>query len=142
MVVVVEGGGSVGVTCSCVPRRGGTPGSSITSGTTVVVGAAVVGAAVVVESACATGGGVDASAAVANAIAAEAAIMTTAATRPNFVRIGGMLVDTCAHDAASSTRQSNASPSTTSMAAIDPVSSRSAVPARNAGSAAAGSVTA
>src|SRR5688500_11850114 len=103
MVVVVEGGGSVGVTCSCVPRRGGTPGSSITSGTTVVVGAAVVGAAVV-ESACATGGGVDASAAVANAIAAEAAIMTTAATRPNFVRIGGMLVDTCAHDAASSTR--------------------------------------
>ena len=98
-VVVVGGGGTVGVTCSCVPRRGVTPGWSITSGTTVVVGAAVV---VVVSTSSGTGGGVDASAAVANVIAAVAATITRAATRPNFARIGGMLVDTARHEAAAS----------------------------------------
>ena len=40
--MVVDGGGSVGVTCACVPRRGVTAGWSTTSGTTVVVGATVV----------------------------------------------------------------------------------------------------
>jgi hypothetical protein len=105
-VVVVGGGGTVGVTCSCVPRRGVAPGWSITSGTTVVVGAAVV----VVVSSSGTGG-VDASAAVANAIAAVAATITSAATRPNFARIVGMLVDTARHEAAASaTVQSNGSP--------------------------------
>ena len=112
----------------------------MTSGTmVVVVGASVV---VVVSTSSGTGGGVDASAAVANVTAAVAATITSAATRPNFARIGGMLVDTARHEApASATVQSNGSLSTTSIVAIDPASSRSAVPARNESCDAAGSIT-
>src|SRR3954447_11474927 len=104
---------------------------------TVVVGASVV--VVLVSTSSTTGGGVDASAAVAYATIDAPPITRIAATRPNFARIGRILVDTPGHEAvASSTAQSKCSPSTTSIVAIDPASDRSAVPARNESCIAAG----
>src|SRR3954451_1776381 len=107
---------------------------------TVVVGASVVD--VVVSTSSTTGGGVEASAAVAYTTIDAPPIITIAATRPNFARIEQSLVDRPGHEAVvSSTAQSNCSPSTTSTVAIEPASTRSAVPARNESCLAAGNVT-